>query len=380
MRTTETTIRPGRSLRDLRLAVCALAAVLLSLTLLTAFPAQAQDEPDMGTIPGTSMRRDEFRGRAMAQLSAIALNALTYQLANGEYPKDFAHLRGSDAWNIDVTNMFSGQRLRSIYFEPQPGDLTSAASNGFVPSFDVPPGLPPDGGQRGSGGGSTEPGGSDIAPGAIVDIPVTIGAQQLRVDPQAIKDIVPGDVFYYVQGELLQLIIYAPDRTYVEWVDEVPNVNFREGLSLSTENTVFPADLYSLQVLYYTEELLPEYLGLFRFMADRDSPPQAALQALSAAERLPLAQEFGVTVLNPLTHQPAAALAQPSPGDFVLADGSREAPLLVYLSSGKVAMSTDLRSKGALTETAPADQGAGKVKPPKAKPSRPKVGGGRPAR
>jgi hypothetical protein len=211
-------------------------------------------------------------------------------------------------------------------------------------------------------------------------MPVTIGAQQMRVDPQAIKDIVAGDVYYYVEGELLQLIIYAPDRTYVEWVDEVPNVNFREGLSLSTEGTVFPADQYSLQVLYYAEELLPEYLGLYRFMADLDSPPQAALQNLSAAERLPLAQEFGVTVLNPFTHQPAAATAEPSPGDFVLAEASREAPLLVYLSSGKVARATDLRSKGALTEPQAVDKEPGKSKPPKGKPSRPKVGGGRPAR
>ena len=110
------------------------AVTLLILLLAVLAPAAvlaAPIGPKMGAIPGTSMTRDEFRARAQAQLAAIALNAVTYQIATGSYAPDIYTLQASPAWNLRVANMFTGRPVQGIYFEPTQDSMTSDPSLGL---------------------------------------------------------------------------------------------------------------------------------------------------------------------------------------------------------------------------------------------------------
>lgn len=300
------------------------AALLLAL----AVPAAAQKVgPRMGVIPGTDMTHDEFRAHAQADLAAVALNAVAYLLYNGQYAQDFYTLQTSKAWNINVSNMFTGRPLQLIYFEPNPDTMTTAPALGMT-TFDFGQDQPPAGGPVGK---LDEKG--DLPPDA--QFTKNANGGPLRVDPKAIRDFEGGDIYYYTKGELLQLIIFAPDGTFVEWVDELPNANYRASLSLRPTQ---PKDnLFAAQVLYYVETLAPQYYNLLKFMADESTVPGAAVSSLPGSKRIELASRMGITVLNPITRKPETASKTASPG--VIIEGT---PLKIVTGDGKVQSLVDM--------------------------------------
>jgi hypothetical protein len=299
--------------------------ILLLAVLAPAAVLAAPIGPKMGVIPGTSMTRDEFRARAQAQLAAIALNAVTYQIAKGSYAPDIYTLQASPAWNLRVANMFTGRPVQGIYFEPSQDSMTSDPSLGL--------------------------GGADIAPDLPPVIPKSLGeppkegekpplmfAKSLgtyRVSPAAIRDHDPGDIFYYTKGDLLQLIVYAPDNTYFEWVDEIPNANFRVNLQLRPNQPV--ENLYAAQVLYYVDSLAAQHYNLVQFMADGQTVPGATISGLSGSKKIELAGRIGVTVVNPITHKPETAVKQCSPGAIL-----EGAPLKICTATGESLSMTDM--------------------------------------
>ena len=133
-----------------------------------------------------------------------------------------------------------------------------------------------------------------------------------RVDPKAIRSFDGGDIFYYTKGELLQLIIYAPDGTFVEWVDELPSANYRSSLMLRPNQ---PKDnLYAAQVLFYVESLAAQHYNLVQFMGDATTVPGAAVASLPGSKKIELAGRIGIFVLNPVTRKPETAATKCSPG------------------------------------------------------------------
>jgi hypothetical protein len=300
--------------------------LVLVAALLAVSPAWAQKVgPRMGVIPGTSMTRDEFRARAQADLAAVALNAVTYRIAKGSYATDFYELQASPAWNLRVANMFTGRPIQAIYFEPGPDNMTSAPSVGLG-GLELPQ-MPP----MGNGSGEMGQVGKEKQP------PIQLNPLSgvTRVDPGAIRDYEAGDVYYYVKGDLLQLILYAPDGSFFEWVDEVPNANFRINLQLRPDQ---PAEnLYAAQVLYYVESLAAQHYNLVQFMSDGTTVPGAQLASLPGSKKIELAGRIGITVVNPVTKKPETASTKSSPG--VVLEGT---PLKIATATGPALAMTEM--------------------------------------
>jgi hypothetical protein len=277
-----------------RLAAGSLALLAALLCLGSAALAQLPEET-VGSIAGTDMTRDEFRGRALAQLATIALNAVTYYKLHGEYPKEFYRLRGSESWNLDVENMFTPRPVQAIIFDPAGADYTTDPAIG-LPGFEMPSAPTSIGSLPPPGSGTSDPNWVEINPGGVLSS---------RVNPRKVQNIVGGDIFYYTSDSLLQIVLYAPDGSYYEWVDEVPNHNYLEHLQLRGSDPTGQL-LASAEVLYYMQYVLPRYYNLVQFMSGLPTETPQALERAGASRRLEMARSIGVTVRNPFSKQPLA--------------------------------------------------------------------------
>ena len=352
------------------LTVALAAAALLQL------PARAQETegPDMiGSIPGAGMLRDEFRARARAQLNAIALNALVYHKMFNEYPATLYDLYNSDAWNLDVVNMFSGQPIDSVMFEAEPSEMT------VRPYLELPfnyaiPNAPPAGLFNPPAGGGAA---GEMAPQPMGTLG---GIKTARVDPEAIDTYTPGDIFYFVEDKLIQLVVWAPDGTYQELVFEVPNGNWSEALTVSS-GEAWPENLLLAQIAYYLERELPQSYNLVLFMGDKTPLPQHELTDASAAERLAMAEELGISILNPLTKQPIEVLASAErAGNIVEPDPALPMPTRLATKSGEIVTLAELRTTSPVLTNpvvVPVEPGVKPATKPRERPNRPPMGGKR---
>jgi hypothetical protein len=332
-------------------------AALLAAALLTVPAAAAAQTvgPRMGIIPGTDMTRDEFRARAQAQLAAVALNALTYYVANGSYAPDIYTLQASPAWNLRINNMFTGRPIQGVYFEPTPSQMTKEPPVGLggiaPPDLNMPP------------TGLNQPK-QDGKPNIVV-IP---GNASARVNPAAIRDHDPGDIFYYAKGDLLQLILFAPDNSYFEYVDEQPNGNYRGNLRLRTNQ---PAEnLYAAQVLYFVETLAGQHYNLVQFMGDQKTVPGAQVGQLPGSKKIELAGRIGITVVNPITKKPLTAGKECSPGNIL--EGT---PLKICTATGPALSMAEMTMGREEQGAMPAPKAKPQAKP---KPGTRQPGGPRP--
>ena len=310
------------------------------LACLLAFPALAQEPPpelELGMIEGTGMLRDEFRARALAQLAAIALNALAYYEIEGEYPADFYALRRSDAWNIDATNMFTGRPVQAVFYEVQEDDLTTAPPLDVV-SIDIPQ-------TPVAVGSATDPTGS-FDPDRMGQILSSQATENIsRVDPRRVEEPEPGEVFYYTAGGLLQLVMFAPDGTFAELVDETPNRSWLARFRTNAMAATWPDDLFAAEVLFYLEQLLPQYYNLVKFMGDQETTPRPAFAGMGGDELVLLADELGITPLNPVTKEPLGLrTGELADGDLCEPDPAERRPLYICLPKGRVLALVDLRA------------------------------------
>jgi hypothetical protein len=121
-------------------------------------------------------------------------------------------------------------------------------------------------------------------------------------------------VLFYTKDSLLQLVMFAPDGTYCEWVDEVPNVNFRNYLRLRGDDPSGQL-LASAELLYYAQYVLPRYYNLAQFMSNLPTESSFNLDSAGASRRIEMAKSIGVTMRNPYTKQ-AIQVGSGSAGDF----------------------------------------------------------------
>ncbi|MBN2081981.1 hypothetical protein JW859_07220 [bacterium] len=308
----------------LRLSLLGLLAAVLLGT-----PAGAQDppadifgggEPTVGEIPGTGMLRDEFRARANIQLSAIALNALTYRILHDDtYPTDLITLLRSEAWNLDVTNMFTGRRLQAIYFVPGEDDMTT------LPVMDLAMLIDQETTDLGFVGNA---GGTDYSQLGEMIAGATPSALP-RVDPRRIRTYTGGDVYYYASGDLLQLIMFTPDGGFLEYVDETPRRNWHEKLTGTA--AMWPDSVLVSAVLFFCENLLLPNYNMVEFMGNRATLPVASFDEIGAGQRVELAAALNIAIRNALTGEPVGIAAEYSAGDFAPGDPAAPTPLLIYL-------------------------------------------------
>jgi hypothetical protein len=338
----------------------------------------AQDKigPDIpiGMIPGTSMMRDEFRARAFTQLAAIALCAHAYWVVEGEYPPDYAHLRGSDAWVIDVKNLFSKRPVQGLFFEPKALDLTSDPSLGIYEALAASV-APAASDQAHNGQGASMDDFVKQLPKSLDDaLKQQPSSGVMRVKPEAIKDKTAGDVFYYTKSGLLQLVMFAPDGTFVEHVDSVPCQGWLERIRLGKENKYWPQGVYAAVTLYFSEFMLPQYYSLVQYMSDRDSKVPAQYDTAGPAERIKLAAELGLELRNPLTRLPIEVSETATPGAYRAPGADAATPLFVWMADGKAVSLKDLRPASAAPGAAPKTQAPAKKPTPK-RPGAPPMGG-----
>jgi len=329
-------------------------------------PLLREDDGELiGVIPGTDMTRDEFRARAMVQLDAVALSALCYHITNGIYPTVLYELYNSDAWNLDINNMFNGRPVEAVHFIPEPKDLTNAPILGLAFPFELeslPTPTPNLVGDGEPGDGNGLPGGFD--PSALAGVFGDNEPGPLRVSPRAISNYDPGDIFYYVDEDLLQLVVFAPDGTYVEHVDEVPSANWRSQLGVKVAIVPRPGDLHAAAVLFFTETLLPQYYNLVLFMSDAETLLLNTLSTMGAQERITLTQELDIVMLNPYTKQPIVLAEEYSRGDFIEPDPQKPVPLHLCLRDGRVLSLTDLVGTMESLDTEPPKEEKPKSRPP----------------
>lgn len=344
----------------------------------------------IGVIAGTDMLRDEFRARALIQLKAIALNALAYRLANeDEYPQSLHQLERSPSWNLDVENMFTGNRIRQILFEPDKNDMTTGVVLDLPLDIDenvanmgllMPPGgggsgaggAAGSGGDTGSGGDAGTGGDSGAAGGNGNTGPViqpVAPATPPRIDPRKVRAFTGGNVLYFVSGDMLQLVLYAPDGTYMEFVDVTPNGHWRR--QLNTAGCPFwPDSIGAAEVLFFAG-MVPQHHNLVEFMGNRETVPEAKFAQLSAAELLQMALDLDITVLNPITHAPASSQPEFSLGDYCATDPASPAPLSLYMND-KQAWTLEMLTAAA-REAANGEPSAEQSKPKP--PGHPPLGG-----
>lgn len=358
--------------------VCFSLGLALALGLAPLARGMAQDkigpEIPIGMIPGTTMMRDEFRARAFTQLAAIALCAHAYWVVNGEYPEDYAHLRGSDACVIDAKNIFSKRPVQGLYFEPKPADMTSDPSLGIYEALAATAPVDSSGQAGGSQGATMDDFLKQLPKSldeALKEQPVS---GVMRVRPEAVSDKTAGDVFYYTKNGMLQLVMFAPDGTFVEHVDSVPSRGWLERIRLGKASKYWPQGVYAAAVLYFSEFMLPQYYSLVQYMANKDSKAPAQFDQVGPAERIKLAGELGLELRNPFTKQPIEVATDATPGAYRSPGADAATPLRVWMADGNAASLQDLRPASAEQQAAPKAKTPVKKPAPK-RPGAPPMGG-----
>lgn len=356
--------------------VSLLAGFLLALVL--AIPATSQnppplDEGQMGLILGTNITRDEFRARANAQLTAIALNAETYYLIHGDYPESFYTLYNSSCWNLDPNNIFTGEIIDAIYFEPLPTDLITNNDTGLPFGLDPPqipiqtPAQPPAGnGGDGPGEGQAPPPPPGF-PTNMTPNPIAV----MKVDPGKVQNITPGNIYYRAFANTLQLVVYAPDNTYYELFNDSPNLFWQRKLNLEIGVSHWSEDVLAGQVLYFTGTMLPQLYNHVMFMADLEVLPGSALGLYGVDARLQMAEELGITILNPYSKRPIQLANDYQLGSFLELNPSAPIPLYLCLVADRIL------SREQILEAQRAEAQAARSGKKTRSPRRPAMGGSR---
>lgn len=361
-----------------------LAGLLLGFAVIVAMASATFAQEDLmggeaeliGGIPGTDMTRDEFRARAQAQLTAIAINAEVFRLVYASYPANFNELRASVAWNLEVDNMFTGQPISWIYYEPQPGDLIPEQDLGFpmvlnfpsqTPDF-RPPGGPTGEGDGDAGGDDGTDGGNMLPVNQTPPVPVV-----MRVDPTRVDNVTPGDVFLYSTEETLQVLIYAPDGTVHELFHNSPNRYWQSQLQVDGAVAYWPEDLFAAQLLFFAEDILPQSYNHVLFMSDHETLPTAQLNSFGIVDRITMAAELGISLLNPYEERMIDVSTEYLAGDFIITNQAIPVPLQICLRGNRISTRQQLLDS---QKEAKLKQD-GRSKSGTTRPSRPPLGGSR---
>src|SRR5690606_5407849 len=126
------------------------------------------------------------------QMLAAAVNAHAFYLEYNEYPEDFYQLYNAPSWNLELYNIFTGQTINAVYYDPEEVGKTNIPSSGLMnelkpldTSIPVPP-----------------PSGPQTMDNPIVPLNTSTGP--MRVDATDVPSPTPGDLLYFANGSLLQ--------------------------------------------------------------------------------------------------------------------------------------------------------------------------------
>lgn len=314
----------------MRLYTTSLITALLLLCLHSGM-ARAQEShlpenpQSVGMIKGTGMLKSEFRAMAYTQLLAVSLNAHAYYIEFNEFPATYYDLYNSGAWNLDIQNIFSGSTVDEVYYPKDNMAMTNLPSLGLMaelkPLDTSVPLQPPSG---------------PVDPNNPIIQPLTMSSGPMRIDPTGVVSPNPGDVLYYTDGDLLQLVIFAPDGTYVEYVANTPDRRWLSTMGLNAVDYEWPWDVHCAEVLLFTEELLPQYYSLYRYMSNQEDIPRYRLATFDAQQRIDMAAQLKIIIWNPFSKAPIKATESASRGDFLQEPGSPPAPIIIVLNEERL--------------------------------------------
>ncbi len=281
------------------------AALLFAISA-TAFsvPSYAQtgfenaDPETAHPLDGGAISNDEFRALAGAQLTAIAFMCNHYLMDKGEYPPTLYDLMDSGYWLAEIDNIFTGEPIEQIEFEPRPGDYVTNHSGTYMPDLAGSQMGPLAGGQAGSQSGGDSSGVQPAAPGGI-QMPV-VKRNVLRLDPNKIGPFEPGDLLFYSQKDSsLQMFIWKNGEVFVEHMQTSPYDNSitRHQIARRTHLT----DDIILASAVFIEQVLPREYGKLQFARGEDPLLPRDLATLTWERREEIFSELHVYPRNPIT-------------------------------------------------------------------------------
>lgn len=193
----------------------------------------------------------------------------------------------------------------------------------------------------------------------------------MKVDPGKVQNITPGNIYYRAFANTLQLVVYAPDNTYYELFNDSPNLFWQRKLNLEIGVSHWSEDVLAGQVLYFTGTMLPQLYNHVMFMADLEVLPGSALGLYGVDARLQMAEELGITILNPYSKRPIQLANDYQLGSFLELDPSAPIPLYLCLVADRIL------SREQILEAQRAEAQAARSGKKTRSPRRPAMGGSR---
>lgn len=227
------------------------------------------------------LSEEEFRAIARAQLETlhyqihIYRNKLPLQGGLPHYPKNFAEFAKSPFYVIEVFNMFTGEPIREIAYVPRASDFVLEDASIYP--------------------GGKEEVGSERTVGLSSQPPT---APARKIDPTKVLMATPGDLLYYADGDILQLVIFGERGLYEELFLKSPFNFLAEQIKL-TENQTSTTDFLIAEVATHLELMLPKMVARKNFILDSGETDAAVIRRNLKNEFQALAGSLFLLYINP---------------------------------------------------------------------------------
>jgi len=293
----------------------AMITVALAALILFSPAIRAQMLP----MPGNTS--PEFRAVAQAQLETIHYQAHVFLEQRGRYPESLQELRDSGYWVVEVYNIFTALPIQQVRFFVHDEDY---AVNDALPQVGLFVPLPDEEGaefQDAQGQAQAQMGRKGGKPGR-------------RVDPARVEFPPPGDLFYNIDADSLQLVIFDDTGAWEELWVELP-FNYRASSLKLTEAVRPRTDLMAAEVAMHLENILPGQYNRMLFLTDRQTFAPTELAKLLPVSFEKMAAELSLGYINGAKQRAFMRTDYYSPGDLAIAPWLGGEESLIYFLEGK---------------------------------------------
>lgn len=309
-----------------------MAVALAALMLFSPAP-RAQMLPMPGkTSPG-------FRAVAQAQLETIHYQAHVFLEQRGRYPESLQELRDSGYWVVEVYNIFTALPIQQVRFFVHDEDY---AAYDALPQVELFVRLP----EAGEGAQF------DDAPGQLqAQMGRKGGKPGRRVDPKRVEFPPPGDLFFNIDADSLQLVIFDDAGAWEELWVELP-FNYRASMLKLTESVRPRTDLMAAEVAMHLENILPGQYNRMLFLTGRQTFAPTELAKLLPLSFEKMAAELSLGYYNGAKQRAFMRTAYYSPGDLATASWLGEEGIIYFLEAKRARTLLELTDADVFRENA----------------------------
>lgn len=296
--------------KPLTITVALLAALAL-------FPLSLQAQ----TLPLPTRTSPGFQAVGQAQLETIHYQAHVFLEHRGRYPESLQELRESPYWVVEVFNVFTSLPIQQVRFFVHEEDY---ATMDALPQVELFVRLPDE-------------------EGAEFDEPEAQLRAQMgrkggkpghRVDPARIEYPPPGDLFYHVDEDSLQLVVFDDAGAWQELWVELP-FNYRASILQLTESVRPRTDLMTAELAMHLENILPGQYNRLLFLTDRPTLAPTEMKQLLPAGFEDMAAELSLGYINGARQRPFMRAPYYSPGDMATAPWLGRGEGILYFLEGE---------------------------------------------